>query len=313
MRGRRGFKNRIRAVLRDAAAEAFQPRVDELNRELRELRDELRAAQAAGATSGARLQRIQQIVAAEFDDIPRLAQELHQVRQSSAYEEAFTVEEPLVSVRIATYNNPGMLIDRALASVFAQTYERIEVVVVGDACTDDTEQRVASLGDPRVRFVNLTARGAYPDEPRDRWLVAGSPAMNLGMRLSQGLWIAPLDHDDEFVPDHVETLLKTARRNDLELAYGKLLAATPPGYEDWDVGEFPPRLGEFGFQAAIHVTALRVFEYNPLSWLLDEPGDWNLCRRMLEAGVRMGWIDRVVSRYYPGPFVLQHRSTTSEP
>ena len=73
---------------------------------------------------------------------------------------------------------------------------------------------------------------------------------------------------------------------------------------------FPPRLGEFGFQAAIHVTALRIFQYNPLSWLLDEPGDWNLCRRMLEAGVRMGWVDQVVSRYYPGPFVLQHRSSS---
>jgi hypothetical protein len=31
----------------------------------------------------------------------------------------------------------------------------------------------------------------------------------------------------------------------------------------------------------------------------DEPGDWNLCRRMLEAEVRIGWCDRVVSRYYP--------------
>ena len=65
-------------------------------------------------------------------------------------------------MRITTFNNPEMLIDRAIASVFAQTYERIEVVVVGDACTDDTEQRIATLREPRIRFVNLTSAKPLP-------------------------------------------------------------------------------------------------------------------------------------------------------
>ncbi len=255
---------------------------------------------------------LRQIVSAEFDQIPHLAQELHKVRQSVEYETAFEVDEPLVSIRIATFNSPDLLIDRAVASIRAQTYERFEVVIVGDACTDDTEKRVAALGDPRVRFFNLASRGAYPEDARSRWLSAGSPAMNVGTQLSRGLWIAPLDHDDEFLPHHVETLLQTARSNRLELAYGKLLAVTPPGYDDWEIGTFPPRLGEFGFQGAIYLAALRAFEYNPKSWILEEPGDWNLCRRMVEAGVRVGWIDDIVTRYYPGPFVLASRTRRAQ-
>ncbi len=54
-----------------------------------------------------------------------------------------------------------------------------------------------------------------------------------------------------------------------------------------------------GFKRQFHPTALRFFEYNPKSWMLNEPGDWNLCRRMLEAGVRMGSIDQIVTHYYP--------------
>ena len=33
--------------------------------------------------------------------------------------------------------------------------------------------------------------------------------------------------------------------------------------------------------------------------VLDEPADWNLCRRMIEAGVRIGYVDRVVVTWYP--------------
>ena len=37
-----------------------------------------------------------------------------------------------------------------------------------------------------------------------------------------------------------------------------------------------------------------VFEYDERSFLVDEPGDWNLCRRMLEAGVRFGGSEHAV-------------------
>jgi hypothetical protein len=32
--------------------------------------------------------------------------------------------------------------------------------------------------------------------------------------------------------------------------------------------------------------------------MYNEPGDWNLIRRMMEAGVKMGFINHVVARHY---------------
>ncbi len=52
------------------------------------------------------------------------------------------------------------------------------MLIVGDHCTDDTAERIAALGDPRIRFINLPARGVYPAEPFARWCVAGAAPMN---------------------------------------------------------------------------------------------------------------------------------------
>jgi len=156
---------------------------------------------------------------------------------------------------------------------------------------------VRSLGDPRFRFVDLPMRGEYPG-PGRRHLVAGAPAMNHAAGLARGTWLAPLDDDDEFEPDHIEVLLEKALEGRYELAYGNFRVIIPGG-EPVVSGRWPPTYGEFGYQAAIYLTALRFFESDHRSWVLDEPADMVLRRRMMEAGVRMGWVDRVVSTYYP--------------
>src|SRR4051794_34814457 len=63
-------------------------------------------------------------------------------------------EGPLVTVVISAYNRSEVL-RFALASAVAQTYRRLDVLVVGDACTDGSEAVVAAVGDPRVRWINL--------------------------------------------------------------------------------------------------------------------------------------------------------------
>jgi glycosyltransferase involved in cell wall biosynthesis len=55
-------------------------------------------------------------------------------------------DPPLVSVVTATYNYSSVL-RQAIASVRAQDYPRWEMIVVGDACTDDSAEVVASFRD----------------------------------------------------------------------------------------------------------------------------------------------------------------------
>ena len=179
--------------------------------------------------------------------------------------------------------------------MLAQTYERLEVVIVGDGCDDDTGEGLAVLGDPRVRYFNLTYHGPYPEDPMRRWMVAGGTAMNLAAELATGAWIAPLDDDDEYVPTHIERLVETAQAGRFELVYGRVRAVHEELDAPLEIGSYPPVLGQISFNAAMYVRALRFYEYDPKSWVLGEPADWTMCRRMIETGVRIGFADEVLT------------------
>jgi len=76
---------------------------------------------------------------------------------------------PRVTVIVATYNWSTVL-PYAIASVLDQTMRDFELLVVGDGCTDDSEQVVAGIRDPRVRWINLPANTGHQFGPNNRGL-----------------------------------------------------------------------------------------------------------------------------------------------
>lgn len=238
------------------------------------------------------------LVGATYERMEEGRDRLEQLRQGDAWQRAYAEPEPLVTVRIATWNRADLLVERALASVFRQTYSRWEAVIVGDACTDDTEERLAKLGDPRIRFHNLPVHGPYPEHKVKRWMIGGVPAMNAGLRMASGRWIAPLDDDDEWHDDHLEVLLSAARQDEqAEFVYGRAQCILDDEPIDKTVGAWPPSYGEIDLTASLYNAALREFEHDRVAMLMREGNDWNLIRRMLEAGVRFKFLDRIVSTY----------------
>ncbi|MEA2973432.1 MAG: hypothetical protein QOG82_1890 [Actinomycetota bacterium] len=225
--------------------------------------------------------------------------ELQALRSRPRYAVAFR-GDPLVTVRIGTYQGGRVLCERALASVRRQTYSHWEAVVVGDGCTDDTAERVADLADPRITFHNRPVNGPYPQDTRRRWQVAGSLAFNEAADRAQGRWIAPLDQDDEWDDDHLLVLLRTAQQARAELVYGRMRAILEDSGDSTWFGEWPPRHGDFGFQAALYHADLRDFRYQLAAADVDEPADWHLARRMWEAGVRFHFLPRSVGSYHVG-------------
>ena len=207
-----------------------------------------------------------------------------------------SAEEPLVTIRIPTYDRGPLIVERAIGSAIAQTYPNIEILVIGDGATPETVDAIASVRDPRVRFVNLP-RPDYPADPERRWQVAGTAAVNRALDLARGAWIAPLDDDDEFTPDHVELLLATAIEHRLELVYGQSLMERPDG--TWAlVGAWPPQQAGLCHGSVLYAAELRFMRYDPEAWRVAEPGDWNLWHRMLDAGIRMGNVEQVVYCHY---------------
>jgi putative methyltransferase (TIGR04325 family) len=227
---------------------------------------------------------------------------LRELRIGDAYERAYSDPDPLVSVVIPTYDNHELLRERAIPSVLAQTYQNFEVIVVGDAAPDQARMAVESFADPRITFHNRLYRGPYPADPGKRWLVAGVPAYNEAVHRSQGLWIAPLDDDDAFRPQHMERLLTRAREQRLELCYGRMCTHLPTGGTK-TLGRFPPEWGEFGMQMALyHARVAEIFELDLADAAFGLPYDHGFWMRMMEADVRIGMVDEVTADYYPSRY-----------
>jgi hypothetical protein len=251
------------------------------------------------AQFGAEFQRVLAILQAIYDEEPENRRRLWRLRESEEYELAFSEEQPLVSIVIPTYDNYRALGERSLPSALAQTYENLEVVVVGDAAPAETKATIARFDDERVRFYNLERRGPYSPDPQKLWLVGGTPPYNTAVHLARGRWIAYLGDDDSFRPDHLERLVARARADRLELCYGLLVEHKPDGGQA-EIGAFPPSLGQFGFQSAIYHAGLGAFlEFELTDAEFGTPVDWGLCRRMLHAGVRMGFVPEATSDYFP--------------
>jgi glycosyltransferase involved in cell wall biosynthesis len=120
---------------------------------------------------------------------------------------------PRVSVVIATYNWSSVL-PFSIGSVLAQTMRDFEVLVVGDGCTDDSAEVVATIGDPRVRWINLPARTGHQSAPN-----------NEGLRQARGDVIAYLGHDDLWFPHHLEAHLAALEEAAVAYSLITLIAA----------------------------------------------------------------------------------------
>lgn len=146
---------------------------------------------------------------------------------SGASSAGVTTGSPAVSVVIATYNRPAAL-RHAIESVRAGTFTDWELIVVGDACTDDTAECVSAFADPRIRFVNLAERSGYQSGPN-----------NHGVALARGRYIAFLNHDDLYLPDHLAVCVAELERGSADLVWVPVMAVRPPAADA--LGDVPFR------------------------------------------------------------------------
>jgi glycosyltransferase involved in cell wall biosynthesis len=99
----------------------------------------------------------------------------------------------LVSIIIPCYNQ-GRFLDTAICSALAQNHREVEVIVINDGSTDETEQVARQHErDPRFHLINQSN--------------AGLPAArNRGIRESNGVFLNFLDSDDWLEPDMIRSL-----------------------------------------------------------------------------------------------------------
>ncbi len=223
-------------------------------------------------------------------------------------------ENPLVSVYIPTYNRGEILIERAIPSVLNQTYKNLELIIIGDYCTDNTEELIYKINDSRIKFYNLPKRKKrYPESVENHWLAGPVVPANKALKLVRDKWIARIDDDDIWELDHIETSFRFAQENNYEFVsakniqerHGKKIVVDGPiahsSYFGYKYEKESPRLG--ATSTWLYRSYLRFFKYNINCWRKswNRVNDIDLVCRMYNAGVRMGHIPKVMVNILPRP------------
>lgn len=161
---------------------------------------------------------------------------------------------PLVTVICATFNSSSLL-KLALRSLLDQDLTDFEAWVVGDACTDDSAEVVASFRDSRLHWTNLPHNSGSQAGPN-----------NEGLRRSRGRYIAYLGHDDLWFPWHLSGLVGFIEETRADFVHA-LSAVIGPNGADLTLG--PPLIGRTYGNSYVP----------PSSWLhrrelIDECGWW---------------------------------------
>lgn len=198
------------------------------------------------------------------------------------HEEAYTrrQDSPLVTVVIPTFNRSQILLERGVPTVLSQTHQNLELIIVGNSCTDDTSERLSRIDDPRLSFYNLSVRRPRrPDDAETRWYTAGSEPTNEGLERARGQWITWLGDDDLWTPDHIESLLHFAQEGRYEfvsaqyveerfgerkIVYGERARSPYHTRRPAEPNDDSPRIG--GVQTWLYRSYLRFFRHNFDCW-----------------------------------------------
>jgi glycosyltransferase involved in cell wall biosynthesis len=190
------------------------------------------------------------------------------------------MNDPKVSVIIPTRNRSRQL-RLALRSALAQRDVDLEVLVIDDGSTDDTQATVSNVPDPRVRYLKRAASEGV------------SAARNAGIADARGRWIAFLDDDDVWAPTKVARQVDVMEANGRAWSYAgdvtvdselRILAGAPPPPPDEVVRllERHDSVPAGASNVIVHADALSAA--GPFDPALTNNEDWDMWIRLGRGG-----------------------------
>src|SRR5262249_26168740 len=145
----------------------------------------------------------------------------------------------------------------AIKSSLAQTFTDFEHLIVGDGCTDDSAEVVASFNDPRLHWHNLEKNSGSQSTPN-----------NYGLSIARGEYIAYLGHDDLWHASHLAELVKVMDETGAEWAHPLSVFIGPPDSDVHWIAGLVPTNGNIG--AANFATSGVIHRRT----LVDKIGNW---------------------------------------
>ncbi|MFT5112110.1 MAG: glycosyltransferase involved in cell wall biosynthesis [Parasphingorhabdus sp.] len=112
---------------------------------------------------------------------------------------------PSVSVVMPAYNHEKF-VGSAIASVLEQSYSDLELIIINDGSTDTTESVIKEFDDPRIRYHLQDNQDAYN-------------ALNRGMGLAAGEYIAIINSDDVYHSDRIQKCVELHQSQGVEFIF----------------------------------------------------------------------------------------------
>lgn len=186
------------------------------------------------------------------------------------------MSNPLVSIIVCTHNRADML-GQTMETIFAQEYRPVEVLVLDDGSTDNTEQLVRGFGDG-IRY-----------HWKKKSCIAGT--RTVACKLAAGEYIAFQDDDDLMPPDRITRLYEA-----LQDYPSAVLAAGDWEYLDAG-GRKTGRRSIFSLRTTDGKPLLLEDGYRAVLWPLITPLPHTTLFRKAD-GERVGWFDS--ARFFHG-------------
>lgn len=113
--------------------------------------------------------------------------------------------QDLISVIIPVYNT-GKYLNKCFDSVINQTYKNIEIILINDGSTDNSDSIC-------LEYKNKDSRIVYIKKENE----GVSKARNTALDIVKGKYIAFVDSDDFIEEDYIEKMINAIRKNDADL------------------------------------------------------------------------------------------------
>lgn len=200
----------------------------------------------------------------------------------------------LISVIIPTFNSARFL-SKAIKSALEQSYQNIEILVVDDGSTDETERIVKKWQkkDKRIRYLKHKKQKGL------------SAARNTGIGASKGKFIAFLDADDIWMEDKLEKQIKKIKKG-ADLVYSDAILIDEEGKKKkktlWEEIKVMPRAGKdclkFLFQKNFIVPASSLIlkkeifkKIGGFDERLRSVEDYDFCLRIVAQGCKISYLN----------------------
>ena len=114
-------------------------------------------------------------------------------------------KQPLISIIVPCYNTEDY-IEQCLDSLIHQSYKKLEIILVNDGSTDDTDAKIQPyLSEDRIRYIIQENKGL-------------SGARNTGLDIMKGEYVCFVDSDDFLHKDYVKTLYENLIKTDADIS-----------------------------------------------------------------------------------------------